>query len=127
MWLNYVFLIVSGQQWSSLAQRNTMYQALDIHTIHVSRIHSLLALVFSWSLPALSFRKKKSTPAIHTVHSESIQTHSLFSHFVMLQPHAEIRANTFQMHCIWTPYQLERQGVGHCLHSLIKNEILYAE
>ncbi len=46
MWLT-EFLIIFGQQWSSMAQRNKEYQALDTQTILVSRISSLLVLAFS--------------------------------------------------------------------------------
>ncbi len=44
VWLTGVFLIVSGQQWSSMAQRNKIHQALATRTILVSRILSLLVL-----------------------------------------------------------------------------------
>ncbi len=49
VWLTDVFIIVF-EQWSSIAQMNKIYQALDTHTILVSRIHSLLVWVFSWNL-----------------------------------------------------------------------------
>ncbi len=40
-------LIVFEQQWSSMTQRNKIYQTLDTHTILVSGINSLFLLVFS--------------------------------------------------------------------------------
>ena len=50
VWLTDVFLIVFVQQQRFMAQRNKIYQALNTHIILVSRIDSLLVLVFSWDL-----------------------------------------------------------------------------
>ncbi len=44
---------VFNHLWTTMelcAQRNKIYQALDTHSIIVSRIHSLLVLVFSFNL-----------------------------------------------------------------------------
>lgn len=37
-------LVVSGQQWRSMEQRNELHQALDIQTVHVE---SILGLTFN--------------------------------------------------------------------------------
>lgn len=50
--LLFTFLIVFGQQWRSMGQRNKLYQALDIQTILVSRINSVLVLVSSYRISA---------------------------------------------------------------------------
>lgn len=43
-------LIVFGLQWSSMVQRNTIYQAYEIHTTLVRRTHSFLVWVLSLDL-----------------------------------------------------------------------------
>ncbi len=47
VWLIDVFLILLGQLWRSMAQRNKIYQALDTQMIPLSRINSLLVLICS--------------------------------------------------------------------------------
>lgn len=53
------FLIVFGHQWRTLAQKTELNQALAAQTIRVSRMSSLLGLVFlavrKMESPALSF------------------------------------------------------------------------
>ncbi len=51
---------VFGQQWGSVAQRNKTYQAQVTHRMLVSRINSLLVLVFSF------VDNKKNTEYYHT-------------------------------------------------------------
>ncbi len=46
VWLTGVFLIVFVQQWSSVAQRNKIYQALDTQTTLGSIVHLGLFVEF---------------------------------------------------------------------------------
>lgn len=64
--LTVVFLIIFGQQWSSVAQRNELYLAFATQTILVSWINPLLVLVFLWdffdkSAPQYSYTITKQT------------------------------------------------------------------
>lgn len=49
VWLFYVFLMVFGQRWSSVAQTQELHQAVASQAIQ-SRISSLLAFIFLWGL-----------------------------------------------------------------------------
>lgn len=48
------YITVLAQQWSTVEQRQRMYQALNTHTIPVSMKLSLMILIRTWDLLTLS-------------------------------------------------------------------------
>ncbi len=49
---------LTGQQWSSVAQRSKMHQVLNTQAKVVSRMNSVLVFYFSWDL--LTFKKMQN-------------------------------------------------------------------
>lgn len=47
----------TAQQWTSMAQRNKLYQAWATQTVFVSRINSVLELAFHWDLLSVRYHQ----------------------------------------------------------------------
>lgn len=107
MWLTAVILIVLGQQWHSVAQRNKIYQAWVGQMILVRGINSVLVLVFSWHL--LMIRKKS---AYHQSYLSSIPV-SGFKHGYMGVPACPVLITVWFQHFL----RWRRWGFSSSAHS----------